>query len=98
MRSKARRGQGRAGAVRVLRRGGSGLPPLEGIRVLDLTRVLHPKSGRVKMFGVPIRLRETPGGVTVPPPLLGQHTDEILTRLAGLTRAEVARLRRQGIC
>ena len=40
VRSKARRGQGRAGAVRVLRRGGSGLPPLEGIRVLDLTRVL----------------------------------------------------------
>ena len=58
----------------------------------------HPKSGSVKMFGVPIRLRETPGGVTVPPPLLGQHTDEILTRLAGLTRAEVARLRRQGVC
>ena len=58
----------------------------------------HPKAGSVRMFGVPIRLQETPGGVTAPPPFLGQHTDEILTRLAGLTRAEVARLRRHGVC
>ena len=58
----------------------------------------HPKAERVRVFGVPIRLQATPGGVSVPPPLLGQHTEEILTRVAGLSRAQVARLRSQGIC
>ncbi len=41
----------------------------------------HPKAGVVTMMGVPIRLWETPGAALVAPPLLGQHTDEILTRL-----------------
>jgi crotonobetainyl-CoA:carnitine CoA-transferase CaiB-like acyl-CoA transferase len=58
----------------------------------------HPKAGSVKVFGVPIRLQATPGRVSAPPPLLGQHTDEILTRVAGLSRGEVARLRARGIC
>lgn len=58
----------------------------------------HPKAESVRMFGVPIRLADTPGGATLPPPLLGQHTEEILTRVAGLSRAEVARLRQQGVC
>jgi len=57
----------------------------------------HPKAGIVKVLGVPIRLEATPGGLTAPPPLLGQHTEEILTRLGGLTRAEVARLRQRGV-
>ncbi len=58
----------------------------------------HPKAESVTVFGVPIRLGATPGGVSAPPPLLGQHTEEILTRVAGLSRAEVARLRARGIC
>ena len=58
----------------------------------------HPKAESVKVFGVPIRLQATPGRVSTPPPLLGQHTDEILTRVAGLSRAEVGRLRARGIC
>jgi len=57
----------------------------------------HPKAGIVKVLGVPIRLEATPGRLTAPPPLLGQHTEEILTRLGGLTRAEVARLRQRGV-
>jgi len=58
----------------------------------------HPKAESVRVFGVPIRLQATPGRVSAPPPLLGQHTDEILTRVAGLSRGEVARLRARGIC
>jgi crotonobetainyl-CoA:carnitine CoA-transferase CaiB-like acyl-CoA transferase len=63
-----------------------------------IVSLMHPKAGSVRMFGVPIRLRETPGGVSAPPPLLGQHTEEILTGLAGLSRAEVTRLRQRGVC
>ncbi|MBI4609337.1 MAG: CoA transferase [Candidatus Rokubacteria bacterium] len=57
----------------------------------------HPKAGAVTFFGVPIRLWDTPGAATVPPPLLGQHTEEILTRLLKLSPAQIARLRADGV-
>ena len=56
----------------------------------------HPKAGAVKAMGVPIRLWDTPGKVAAPPPLLGQHTEEILTRLLKMPRARVAALRAAG--
>ncbi len=63
-----------------------------------IVSVPHPKAGTLTVFGLPIRLWATPGAVTEPPPLLGQHTEEILTRVAGLSRDEVARLRQRGVC
>ena len=57
----------------------------------------HPKAGPITVMGVPVRLRETPGAASAPPPLLGQHTDEILTRLLRIPRAKVARLRAAGV-
>jgi crotonobetainyl-CoA:carnitine CoA-transferase CaiB-like acyl-CoA transferase len=57
----------------------------------------HPKAGSVTMMGVPIRLWDTPGAARVAPPLLGQHTDEVLTRLLGYPRARVAKLRAAGV-
>ncbi len=57
----------------------------------------HPKAGHVTVMGVPIRLRETPGAVTAAPPLLGQHTEEILTGLLGIPRTRVERLRAAGV-
>jgi crotonobetainyl-CoA:carnitine CoA-transferase CaiB-like acyl-CoA transferase len=56
----------------------------------------HPKAGAVKAMGVPIRLWETPGKAAAPPPLLGQHTDEVLTRLLKMSRGRVAALRASG--
>ena len=41
----------------------------------------HPKLGKVKMTGVPIKLSDTPGEAGAAPPLLGQHTEEILREL-----------------
>ncbi|HUK83423.1 MAG TPA: CoA transferase, partial [Verrucomicrobiae bacterium] len=41
----------------------------------------HPKLGKVKMTGVPIKLSETPGEAGTAPPLLGQHTEELLREL-----------------
>ncbi|MBI2197669.1 MAG: CoA transferase [Candidatus Rokubacteria bacterium] len=56
----------------------------------------HPKAGPITVMGVPIRLRGTPGAASAPPPLLGQHTEEILTRLLRMPRARVERLRAAG--
>ena len=55
----------------------------------------HPVAGRVRAPGIPVRLSETPPSVRRHPPLLGEHTDEVLTDL-GYTAAEIARLRADG--
>ena len=60
-------------------------------------RLSHPKAGGITVMGVPIRLWDTPGAASAPPPLLGQHTDEILTRLLRLPKARVERLRAAGV-
>ena len=57
----------------------------------------HPKAGTVTVLGVPVRLSTTPGAVVDPPPLLGQHTDEILSRLLRMSPARIARLRAVGV-
>jgi len=57
----------------------------------------HPKATRLTMMGVPIRLHGTPGRAAAAPPLLGQHTEQVLRALLGLSRAEIAGLRQQGV-
>ena len=57
----------------------------------------HPKAGAITMMGVPLRLWDTPGAAAIPPPLLGQHTDEVLTGLLRMPPAKVARLRADGV-
>ncbi len=57
----------------------------------------HPTARQVTVMGVPIRLHTTPGQVASAPPVLGQHTDRVLKSMIGLTAAEIARLRRDGI-
>jgi formyl-CoA transferase len=57
----------------------------------------HATAGTVKMMGVPIRLHGTPGRATRAAPVLGADTDAVLTRVLGLRRAEVTRLRKAGV-
>ncbi len=57
----------------------------------------HPKAGPIRVTGVPIKLSETPGGIELPPPVLGEHTDGILTDWLGLADLDIAQLRRDGV-
>ena len=57
----------------------------------------HPKAGSITVMGVPLRLHDTPGAAAAPPPLLGQHTDEILTGLLRMPKARVEALRAAGV-
>src|SRR5262245_28786492 len=38
----------------------------------------HPRAGRTRALGLPVKLSKTPGEVSRPAPLLGQHTREVL--------------------
>ena len=46
----------------------------------------HPEGGSFRTTGNPIKLSETPCESYDPPPLLGQHTDEVLAGLCGKSR------------
>ncbi len=58
--------------------------------VVDVT---HPVLGALRQVGPPFALAATPASIRTPPPLLGEHTDEILADL-GFTPGETAELRR----
>jgi formyl-CoA transferase len=55
----------------------------------------HPTRGRFRVPGCPIRL-SSGTAVTTPPPLAGQHTEEVLAEVLGLSPAAVADLRARG--
>lgn len=61
-----------------------------------IVSINHPMAGEVKMPGVPIKMSETQGNIRFAPPLLGQHTDEILKELAGLSDEQILELREKG--
>jgi crotonobetainyl-CoA:carnitine CoA-transferase CaiB-like acyl-CoA transferase len=56
----------------------------------------HPLSERVKLVASPMKLSATPVQYRRPPPLLGEHTDEVLLE-AGLSADAVAALRAAGV-
>lgn len=60
-----------------------------------VAEVQHPTAGPMRVVGCPIRLTRTPASVRTAPPLLGQHTDDILSGL-GLSGSEIAELREAG--
>jgi formyl-CoA transferase len=62
-----------------------------------LLEVPHPTAGSVKMTASPWKLASAAPSQHRPPPLLGQHTDEILRDLLGLGPGQIAELRAQQV-
>jgi crotonobetainyl-CoA:carnitine CoA-transferase CaiB-like acyl-CoA transferase len=56
----------------------------------------HPAAGKVKLVRSPMRMSVTPALAELPPPMLGQHTDEVLRELLGRSDADIAALRDSG--
>lgn len=58
--------------------------------------VNHPSAGHIQVVGSPVHLRDTPPMLRLPPPMLGQHTDEVL-REFGITQERIDALHAQGV-
>jgi crotonobetainyl-CoA:carnitine CoA-transferase CaiB-like acyl-CoA transferase len=56
----------------------------------------HLSAGSIHVLGTPVQFHTTPAGVHRPPPLLGQHTEEVLLE-AGYSGEEITTWRTQGI-
>ena len=61
-----------------------------------LVELPHPELGTFKTTGLPVKLSQTPGAIARPPPLHGEHNDEILEEF-GLSPEEVRVLRERGV-
>ncbi len=58
--------------------------------------VEHKQMGKMKLIGNAVEMSRTPPTIDRPPPMLGEHTEEILVSL-GFDPAKVAELREQGV-
>jgi formyl-CoA transferase len=62
-----------------------------------LVEVEHPTAGTLKMAGIPVKFSTTPAAVRLPPPLLGQHNDEVLSSWLGMNSAEIDQLKKANV-
>jgi crotonobetainyl-CoA:carnitine CoA-transferase CaiB-like acyl-CoA transferase len=57
----------------------------------------HPTIGKLKLAGIPAKYSDSDLRVRRPPPLLGEHTDEVLENFLGISKPDIARLKDTGV-
>lgn len=62
-----------------------------------LVEVEHPKSGTVRMAGIPVKFSATPAAIRLPPPMLGQNSREVLESWLGMKPEQIQELKRRGV-
>jgi crotonobetainyl-CoA:carnitine CoA-transferase CaiB-like acyl-CoA transferase len=62
-----------------------------------VVEVDHPTAGQVKLAGIPVKFSATPASVRLPPPLLGQHSAEVLSSWLGMSIEEIHRLKQKSV-
>lgn len=62
-----------------------------------LEEIEHPTAGKIKLAGIPVKFSNTPASVRLPPPLLGQHNDDILSSWLAMTDAEIDLLKKKSV-
>jgi len=61
--------------------------------ILDVT---HPREGKMKVVGFPVKFSDTPGQINLAPPLLGEHNTQILSEYLDITPTAIEKLMKAG--
>ena len=62
-----------------------------------LLEVDHPAAGKVRMAGMPVKFSGTPASLRLPPPMLGQHSEEILDTWLAMRHEDIDELKRKRV-
>lgn len=62
-----------------------------------VTQVHHERLGKLTQLGVPFRFSACGGDIRRAPPMLGEHTDQVLKEVLGRKEQEVAQLRHEQV-
>ena len=59
--------------------------------------VEHPTCGPMKLVNTPVKYSYSKPSIRTPPPLLGQHTDEVLRDIVGMDDGTIKSLKAEGV-
>ena len=59
--------------------------------------VEHPTCGPMKLVNTPVKYSYSKPSIRTPPPLLGQHTDEVLRDIVGMDINTIKSLKIEGV-
>ena len=59
--------------------------------------VEHPTCGPMKLVNTPVKYSYSKPSIRTPPPLLGQHTDEVLRDIVGMDDSTIKSLKAEGV-
>ena len=62
-----------------------------------VTEVEHPWCGKMKLVSHPVKYSGTQPSIRSSPPVLGQHTDEVLSKVLGMGEENISELRAAGV-
>jgi crotonobetainyl-CoA:carnitine CoA-transferase CaiB-like acyl-CoA transferase len=62
-----------------------------------VTEWQHPVKSDLRLVSSPIKLSATPVATRLPPPLLGQHTEEVLRGVLNYSEAKLSELKRNEV-
>ncbi|MFC1588291.1 CaiB/BaiF CoA transferase family protein [Planctomycetota bacterium] len=62
-----------------------------------IAEVPHPTIGSLQLFGIPVKYSETPNVILRHPPLVGEHTSEILSEVLGYDNNKIEGLKQQNV-
>ena len=74
-----------------------GLSPTAVLARDMVKEVDHPACGPMKLVNTPVKFSHSKPSIRTPPPLLGQHTEEVLTEILGMDADEVQNLKHDGV-
>lgn len=62
-----------------------------------VSKVEHSACGPMDMVNTPVKFSNAQPEIRMAPPVLGQHTDEILGGILGMNQADIDNLKRDGV-